>query len=102
MDESENGNTYYVDFERMRKHDGYVYYWNLTDYLKPTSYGDLSSKVYYQGDCKLFRFKSLSYSFHNEPMGGGTGNAVNAPDKEWKYPTPGSGHEVILKSVCNR
>ena len=96
------GNTFYVDFDRIRKHGGYVYYWYLTDYLKPGEYGDLSDKTYRQGGCKLFRFKNLSYSFHKEPMGGGTGNAVNAPEKEWTYPPPNSSAEGILQSVCNR
>ena len=80
--------TFYVDFERIRKHDGYVYWWDLTDYLKPTKFGHLSNKTYKQGDCKLFRFKNLSYSFHKEPMGGGTGD-VQEPVKKsqgWKYP----------------
>ena len=76
----EDGNTYYVDFDRIIKVDGYVYYWFLGDYLKPTKLGILSFRVYSQGDCKLFRFKSLSYSFHKEPMGGGTGQIDNRPD----------------------
>ena len=97
-----NGNTFYVDFERIRKVDGYVYYWVLQDYLKPTKQGDLSGKSYYQGDCKLFRYKNLSYSFHKEPMGGGTGDVDNVPDKDWKYPAPNTVNEVILKSVCSR
>jgi hypothetical protein len=34
---SGNGaNTTYVDFERIRKHGGYVYWWDLLDRLKPT------------------------------------------------------------------
>jgi hypothetical protein len=28
--------TFYIDFERIRKHDGYVYWWDLTDRLKPS------------------------------------------------------------------
>jgi hypothetical protein len=100
--ENEDGDTYYVDFERIRKVDGYVYYWDLTDYLKPTSNGRLSAKTYNQGDCELFRYKYLSYSFHKEPMGGGTGDTDTVPDKEWRYPPPNSVDETILKSVCNR
>jgi hypothetical protein len=61
--------TFYVDFERMRKVDGYVYYWTLQDYLKPSPYGDLSDKFYYQGDCKQFRYKNLSGSFYAQPIG---------------------------------
>jgi hypothetical protein len=38
------GDTFYVDFDRMRKHGGFVYFWYLTDYLEPTKYGNLSSK----------------------------------------------------------
>ena len=94
--------TYYVDFERMRKVDGFVYFWYLSDYLKPTKYKDLSTKIYRQGDCKLFRYKGLSWSFHKEPMGGGTGETNNDPDKEWKYPIPDTSGETILKSVCDR
>ena len=98
----ENGKTtFYVDFERIRKHGGYVYWWDLTDLLKPSPGGNLSGKIYKQGDCKLFRFKVLSFSSHKEPMGGGTGNPHTPPDK-WKYPPPNSVDEIILKKVCSR
>ena len=97
---SENvGATFYVDFERIRKHDGYVYFWQLGDWLKPNEDGDLSTKIYIQGDCKKFRYKYLSISYHKEPMGGGTGKDAK-PDKEWTYPPPDSVSETILKSVC--
>jgi len=90
-------NTFYVDFEIIRKHDGFVYWWELGDYLKPQM-GYLSAKSYNQGDCKLFRLKVLSYSWHKEPMGGGTGITVNIPDN-WRYPNPKSIDEYKLKSV---
>ena len=101
---SEHGNTFYVDFERIRKHGGYVFFWSLTDYLKPTKFGDLSSKRYEQGDCKLFRYKVLSFSFHKEPMGRGIGD-VQEPFKAtqgWRYLSPNSLGETMLKQVCSR
>ena len=100
VSENADGYTFYVDFERIRKHGGYVYFWSLDDYLKPNKSGYLSDKVYQQGDCKLFRFKYLSFSFHKEPMGEGTGEIENKPDKEWNYPSPNSSIEEILKKVC--
>ena len=100
VSENVDGDVYYVDFERKRNHDGYLYYWQLTDYIKPTEYGDLSSKIYVQGDCKLFRYKYLSYSFYKEPMGGGTGRVDNVPDTNWQSPSY-SNIELALKSVCN-
>ena len=97
-----SGGVFYVDFERIRKVDGFVYYWDLSDYLKPNQ-GVLSVKMYNQGDCKLFRYKVLSFSFHKEPMGMGTpSTSSNEPDKEWRYPTPNSSSESLLKSVCSR
>ena len=94
------GDIFYLDYDRIRKHGGYVYYWHLSDYLKPTKYGDLSTKIYSQGDCKLFRSKPLSYSFHDEPMGGGAGDVSNTPDENWTYPSPNSVNETLLTAVC--
>ena len=99
VSKSVDGDTFYVDFERIRKHGGYVYFWYLTDYLKPGESGVWSGKTYRQGDCKLIRFKGLSYSFHKEPMGGGTGEPHTPPEK-WGYPPPNSIFETLLKSVC--
>ena len=99
--ETDIGDTAYVDFERIREHYGYVYWWGLTDFLKPTSRGWLSYKIYYQGDCKLFRHKNLSFSFHKEPMGGGTGRADSYPDEDWTDPAPRSGDKTALELVCD-
>ena len=66
---SVRGDNFYVDFERIRKHDGYVYFWRLSNYLKPSKWGDLSAKLYNQGDCKLFRFKILGSSYYKQHMG---------------------------------
>jgi hypothetical protein len=100
---SVDGDTYYIDLDRIRKHDGYVYYWVLEDLLKPTQYGDLSGKVYMQGDCKLFRYKILSSTYYTQPMARGTYSATgNNPEKEWTYIAPNSVAEVPIKIACSR
>ena len=50
----------HLGFERIRKHDRHVYWWDFLDYLKQKKHEHLSAKVYVQGDCKLFRIKRLS------------------------------------------
>ena len=100
--EDKNGTTYYVDFERIRKHDGFVYFWDLSDYVKSDKDGDLSVKVYIQGDCILLRYKVLNGSFYKDPLGKGIPSNSIKPDKEWDYPTANSPSEVILKKVCSR
>ena len=96
-----SGNTYYVDLDRIRKHDGYVYFWTLDDYLKPFKSGALSAKVYSQGDCKLFRDKVLSDSFYNDSMGNGTLNSSSSEEEDWDYPPPNSIGETVLNFVCS-
>ena len=98
--ENVNG-TYYVDFERIRKHGDYIKFWELGDLLKPEKDGTLSYKLYQQGDCKLFRYKYLSSSNYKRSMGEGHGTIYNEPDKDWRYPSPYSINEIVLKPVCD-
>ena len=100
VSESVNGDTVYVDFDRIRTNGGYVYFWTLLDLVEPTPYGDLSSKQYKQGDCNMFRYKGLSSSYHKQPMGKGSGDTFSSPNPEWEYPPPNSNIEKILKRVC--
>ena len=101
VDENVNGASHYVDFERIKNVDGFVYWWDLTDYLKQTQYGHLSAKLHRQGDCKAFRYKFLRFYFYKEPMGGGVGQVEEPEEEDWQYPHPNSAQSVILKSVCN-
>ena len=97
-----NGNTVYVDFERIQNVGGYFYWWVLVDHLEANEYGTLSSKSYSQVDCSLFRYQILTYSFHKDAMGEGVGD-VSKPVEEmqgWLYPPPDSGQEFVLKTVC--
>lgn len=96
--------TFYINLDRFRKVDGFVYYLTLMDYLEPGPYGDLSTKFFTQGDCRSFRYKYLNYFFHKEPMGGGTGRSI-VPKGEvatWQYPLSDGPDELILKIVCNQ
>jgi len=99
--DSVSSNDYYIDFEKIKKIDGYNYYWFLTDLLKSDEYGYFSYISYVQGDCKLSRYMYLSDFYYNQPMGKGkvTSNTIENP--KWDYPPPGSVNEFILKQVCD-
>ena len=97
-----DGHKYYVDFETIKKNGGYIYYWRLRDYIKPDKWGDFSSKVFQQVDCKLSKYIVLGDSYHTGPMGGGeTSTSSNDPDTEWSNIVPGSIGELVQKSVCS-
>ena len=97
-----HGDTFYVDFERIRKVDGYVYYLILQNHPKPNKYGNFSLKGYRQGDSKLFRIENLSTALHNQPMGEDTGDVFNSENPKWDYAGPESVGELFLKSVCSK
>jgi len=97
-----NGDTFYVDHERIRKHDGYVSFWTLSNFLMPTKWGDFSTETYRQGDCKSFRLRSLKFVQYKEKMGQGFGDVYNPRNIEWNYPSHDSVNGAILKVVCSR
>ena len=35
------GSVYYIDYERIRRHSGSVFFWTMTNYLRPKKLGDL-------------------------------------------------------------
>ena len=92
--------VFYVDYDSIKSHNGYVYYWGLTDYIEPNSSGNMSSKIYYQFDCELDRMKYVSGTFYSESMGKGKGE-TSAPPDDWMYPPPDSVYGFILDSVCD-
>ena len=93
--------TYYIDSEKIREGNRNVYWWSLSDYKTPNSYGDMSSKVYNETDCEIFRTRYLTGDFYEQPMG--MGNFVNeTPDNpKWTYPSPGSSKECLTKYICD-
>ena len=100
VNDNVDGTTYYIDKDSIKVHDGYVYYWELTDYLKPTSMGHLSDKVYKQGDCNINRYKYLTYIFYTESMGNGNSTTADG-ETEWTYPSPESIGNFVLSYVCD-
>ena len=84
--ENIDNSQYYIDFEKNKSVDGYIYYWLLTDLLKPDKDGDFSYISYIQGDCKLSRYMQLSEFYYKQPMGVGSVTTNNVKNPEWAYP----------------
>ena len=95
-----DGNEYYVEIDTVKKHDGYVYFWYLDDYLQPSDYGIMSIQMYVQGDCGANRNKDLTVLFYKKSMGKGEYESYTPPDV-WQYPRPGSSFRTVLDYVCD-
>ena len=91
---------YYVDTQTINEGGRYLYWWDLGDSEKLVA-GTLSAKFYQEGDCQVNRYRTLSYVFYKQRMGGGKGVTDNPQNPEWTYPTPGSVEKKILDFVCD-
>ena len=91
----------YVDFDRIRKHNGKYFWWTLINLSQITKDGVKSFKGYREGDCNLFRMRTLSVVAHKKSMGEDIGEANNTKKPEWIYPEPNTIDEIILNKVCN-
>ena len=101
LGEATNGTRVYVDFDRIRKVKGLVYYWAIIDYLEPPTTGMMSDKSYYKADCETMRSMTLSLSAYKLPMAEGAAEITFTPDPEWRSAPPDSVMEITLEAVCN-
>ena len=100
--ENVDGYTYYVNFKTIKKNNGFVYFWVITDYLKPNKWNDMSSKTLYESDCKTPKKERKIYAtYHTQPFAKGEPSTVSPKTRDWSYPSPNSVSELILKKVCN-
>ena len=98
---SYEGNDFYIDYDSIKKNNGYVYYWQLLGYVKPTDFGDLSSISLYEVDCKIpYKERRIAASYYTLPMGKGTPSTTDNTTYEWDYGAPGSMRELLLDIIC--
>tara|TARA_E500000331_G_scaffold315785_1_gene325996 strand:- start:686 stop:1117 length:432 start_codon:yes stop_codon:yes gene_type:complete len=100
--ESNNGEVFYVDMENIMERRDKVLFWELIDYKIKDKYGDLSAKIYVEGDCKNLKFKWLRLSYHKDAMG--KDNVIDKkPSKfisDWQHPKQNSTSMTVLNFVC--
>ena len=100
--ESNNGQTFYVDLLTIHEKEGQIFFWELIDYKFQDEYGDLSAKIFIQGDCSKLRFKWLKLSYHKDSMGRDM-VVDQKPSKlvsQWQYPKIHTTSMKVLDFVC--
>jgi len=97
-----DGADFYVDFETIKRNNGFLYYWGLDDYLEPLSDDDgprFSSILMYKVDCDLLRFKRLTATFYSGQMGKGSSKVLGG-DEDWQYTPPNSSGTFVRNKLC--
>jgi|APSaa5957512493_1039668.scaffolds.fasta_scaffold85550_1 hypothetical protein len=99
---SNNGDIYYFDYEKVKKHGEYIYIEYLSDLLKPDIDGYLSYKSYMQIDCNLYRYKILRANLYKESMAGKEGYTINMKNAEWTQSAPITPIRLALFTACSK
>ena len=98
---SELGTKVYIDIDNIKEHDEYIYIMELSDYVKPSKYGDLSDIVYVEVDCKRSRYKFLYYTFYKKPMGVMETDSFPSSKLKWMYPASNTRGNKVLTWICD-
>ena len=101
---SNNEAISYVDIDSIKKSNGMVYYWNLSDRYEKVTIGDItfmSTVSYNMTDCDdINRVKILSTSFYEGKMAGGR-SLYTVEGQDWSYNVPGSVGASLDNYVCS-
>ena len=92
--------TWYYDSNRVFKKNGFVNYWELTDYASEDGYGYLSDVSRVILDCELMRFKDLQIVKYKGSMGTGKTMGEEKVKNKWVYPLPNSVKETATSTLC--
>lgn len=97
-----SGDVTYIDRQTLKIVGTSRFFYRLTDYVKPSKYGDLSAKVYLEVNCQNLNFRYLVANFYAEPLGRGSPTAGSGPtsDNTWIPAPPGSVSERVNRFVC--
>ena len=100
---SDNARTY-IDIDSIKKSNGFVYFWQLTDFNKERTDANItyiSTAAYHMADCDIGRAKALSISFYSDSMAKGRPEESIGESKNWRFYTPGSHGAMSLDFACS-
>jgi hypothetical protein len=98
--ENTTGDSFYIDNNTIKKHNGYTYYWELTNFKEPIGGKYFSTKSYVKMNCELGKRLFIQIYFYNKPMGNDYDSSYT-PDEVWDYIPPGSTYSAVSRHVCN-
>ena len=95
-----NGDTLYVNFNTIKKEDGFVIFTALQDNLRRQKSGAMSGIVLAKGDCDKLRWKVLRMTSYKKPMGEDVKEVIEE-ESPWFDLTPNSYQGKMVQKVCN-
>ena len=103
IDTSAKGTEYYVYMDQIRKSDGHIYFWEITNFGTPTKRGSRSSKSYHELKCGSLGTRILNDEYYKQRLAKGTPwSGSDKPDTNFTFAHPGSSWEFVLQAICNK
>jgi len=97
----ENGDTYFLDLETIKKNGHLRQVWSLMEYKPSPIYGQ-SGRMKLEFDCEKEQYKYIYISSHSGLKATGeTLESYQYKDDEWELIPPNTPMSKILKIVCN-
>ena len=94
---TDDKNIVYMDLNTLIKHNDYIYWWTMIDFLD----NENSGKAYFQGDCSVVRSKILMMIYYSQLMGMGEDEVERTSDNlKWNYQPPDSAVGFMLDISC--
>ena len=94
------GDVFYVDTDNVKTHNGFVYYWELSDFLEPYK-GASSIIAKYKVDCAEEKTKRLTTLAYSQAMGKGREISEERGDSnDFYYPKPNTVGYHTMHRVC--
>ena len=93
------GTSFYLDIDSIKKKNGNIYYWILSDYPFANDLGYLSYRMFIEGDCSLMRENQLSRFFYFKQMAKGDYVLDNEKLESKHLPPDSVGHH-LMQTAC--
>ena len=105
--DTKSGATFY--YSNVKRHNNFIYYEEITDYLKPDEDGTICRWQYTEVNCNNYLWKRLNFQSYTRPMCKGKGLFEEKKvvrylknNEKWKEGNPGEiGYEMV-KTLCKK
>lgn len=97
-----NGDKHYLDITNIEEdEDGYLYYWEMTNYTNPTD-KYLSIATYRVADCNNYRTKDLTFNGYTQEMAEGEPETIDLTklEEDWEVLDKNSYGGINLLFIC--
>ncbi len=99
---SVKGDSLYIDIRTIKIVDDIRFFLYMQDYVRPTEFGDLSSRSYAELNCNNMMSRDLIKDYFSLPLAEGptTEGSGQIKNPQWKYFAPDSTGGILRIAVC--